>query len=225
MGEFAGPHCVPIGGAMENTDSNELDQYFWPLKDYEEGNLTHGEAQSYMADICRAYPDKRDRLLARLFRHPAFADSALDIWKWCRRPEDLTTDVYHIRRNSRLQPGVTLILEGRYSDVRLWWKGAGDCEATFIDFLECGPEVMPAAFVELAADVDFTEQPSDLHHRGRYALLKLLYVADWEESGDVELHIVEGRPADAEAFFSCRSVDMAIEPNAQYRIVRSVNKS
>lgn len=203
---------------MQNTEDDDLEQYFWPLNDYDDGKLTHGEAYSYMVGICRANPDKKERLLARLFRHPGFNDSALDIWKWCRRLEDLTTDVYHIRRSSPLQPGVRLTLGSCYSAVSLWWKRPDDCTATFIDFLDCGADVMPAAFVELKADIDFTEQPSGLRHRGRYALLKLLYVADWEESGDVEIHIVAARPEDAEAFFSEHSVDTAIEPNAEYGI-------
>lgn len=127
----------------------------------------------------------------------------------------------HIRTASPLQPGIALYLYGGYDSAysKSWWlDGREYYKATFIDFVHCGTEMMPAAFVELENEIDMTEG-SGLRHKGRYALLKLRYVADWAETETVKVHIVETLPADVEEYYLSHPFGTEIESHATYKIV------
>lgn len=148
---------------------------------------------------------------------------AEEIREMIHRSEEQIKDIDQIRRTSPLQPGVALFLGGGYDSAYsepFWLNGREYYKATFIDFVPCGADKMPAAFVELENEIDLTEG-SGLRHKGRYALLKLRYVADWAETETVKVHIVEALPADVEAFYSSHLFGTEIESHASYKIANN----
>ncbi len=209
---------------MQNKNSDMPDP-LEPVYQYESGEITGFEMYFKLDKFCREYPAERDKLLDQLLEHPfeRVRDEAQKIREEIRREEERIKDIDQIRITSPLQPGVALFLysgyDGAYS--KPWWlNDRGYYQATFIDFVSRGADKMPAAFVELEEEIDLTEG-SGLRHRGRYALLKLLYVADWDETETVEVHIVEVLPADVEAYYATHPFGTEIESHATYRIVNS----
>jgi hypothetical protein len=57
-----------------------------------------------------------------------------------------------------------------------------------------------------------------LQHKGRYALLSLLYVANWTKTETVTVHIVEALPEDVEAFYLSHAFGTEIETHATYTV-------
>ena len=206
---------------MQNKNSDKLDP-LEPVYGYERGLLTSGEMFDKLYGFCWAHPTERDNFLSHLLEHPnkEVQKVAREIREMIRRTEEQNKDIDHIRRISPLQPGVTLWLYGGYDAAysASWWlNGRAHYQATFIDFVSCGADKMPAAYVELEEEIDMTEG-SGLRHRGRYALLKLFFVADWDETQTVQVHIVDALPADVEAFYSSHPFGTEIESHATYRL-------
>lgn len=84
-----------------------------------------------------------------------------------------------------------------------------------MEFVSRGEGKMPAALVELDEELDLTEDGGQ-HHKGRFALLKLAYVADWEATETIVVHIVESVPDDVTVFYADGPFE--IEARATYRI-------
>src|SRR5262249_35390173 len=123
---------------------------------------------------------------------------------------------------SQLQPGTRLSLGGGYQGCTAysppWWlNGRTNYNATFIAFAECGAGKMPVALVELDNEIDMTEG-GGLRHKGLYAVLRLLHVANWDETETVTVHVVETLPEDVEAFYSSHPFGTEIETHATYTI-------
>ena len=59
---------------------------------------------------------------------------------------------------------------------------------------------------------------SGLQHHGNHALLKLLYVADWDATETVTVHIVSELPRDVAAFYDSHPFGTEIESHATYRV-------
>lgn len=140
------------------------------------------------------------------------------------RCESRIKDIGHIRRTSPLQPGTRLILSGGYNAgiSGPWWlNGRKSYKATFIRFAEQGAGRMPVALVELEEEIALTEG-GGLRHKGRYALLKLMYVAAWAETETVTVHVVEVLPEDVEAFYSSHPFGTEIESHATYKRAKDI---
>jgi hypothetical protein len=137
-----------------------------------------------------------------------------------RQREDQIKNVEQIRRTSPLQPGTRLILSGGYwaGNCSPWWlSGRENYKATFIAFAEREAGKMPVAYLELDNEIDLTEG-GGLRHKGRYALLRLLQVANWTESETVTVHVVEVLPDNVEAFYLSHPFGTEVETHATYAI-------
>jgi hypothetical protein len=206
---------------MQNENSSRVD----PLElvdKYENGFFTAGELLDKLCEFCRQHPAERDELLDHLLEHSIerVRNVAQEIREMILLEESRIKDIDHLRVASPLQPGVALFLYGGYDSAysESWWlNGRQYYLATFIDFVRCGADKMPAAFVELEEEVDMTEG-AGLRHRGRYALLKLRYVANWDETETVQVHIVDSLPADVEAYYASHPFGTEIESHATYRL-------
>ena len=144
-----------------------------------------------------------------------------DLQRLLRQREEQIKDVERISRTSPLQPGTRLILSGGYTAAYSppWWlNGRKNYNATFIAFAERDAGKMPVALVELDSEIDMTEG-GGLRHKGRYALLRLLHVANWDKAETVTVHVVETLPEDVEAFYSAHPFGTEIETHASYAIV------
>jgi hypothetical protein len=93
--------------------------------------------------------------------------------------------------------------------------------ATFIAFAERRAGKMPVAMVKLDHEIEMTEG-SGLRHKGRYALLKLLHVADWASSETITVHLVEALPEDVETFYLSHPFGTEIETHATYDVANEV---
>jgi hypothetical protein len=209
---------------MQNENNNML----VPLKivdDYECGELSYYEMLNELCKFCWRYPAERDKLFDYLLEYPMekVNEVALEIQEMIRNSEKQSNDLNQIRKTSPLQPGVVLFLGGGYDAAysNPWWlNGQTYYRATFKDFVDRGADKMPAAFIELEEEIDLTEG-SGLRHWGRFALLKLTFVANWDETETVQVHIVDALPADVEAFYSAHDFGSEIESHATYRIANN----
>ena len=209
---------------MQNESREKLNPLA-SVEEYEQGRITCGELLNKIANFCWQHPAERDNALDHLSEHPneSVQGVAHDIREMIRQAEEQIKDIDHIRRTSPLQPDVALFLYGGYDSAysASWWlNGREYYKATFRDFVHRGANKMPAALVELEEEIDLTEG-TDLRHRGRYALLKLRYVADWCETETVQVHIIDALPADGEAFYASHPFGTEIESHATYRIVNN----
>jgi len=89
---------------------------------------------------------------------------------------------------------------------------------TFVRFARRHDGQIPAALVELDDCVDVTEGQG-LRHHGRYAVLRLAYIAAWDETETVMVHIVEKFPEDVALFCDTHPFGTELEARASYRIV------
>src|SRR6266540_2909381 len=174
------------------------------------------------------FPEEKDNVLDALSNHPDESVRGIgpQVRALLHRCEKQIKDIDHIRRTAPLQPGTRLIRGGGYADAYSEpWRlnGRESYMATFIRFVERDAAKMPVAFVELEDEIDLTEG-CGLRHRGRYALLKLLYVADWAETGTVTVHVVDALPEDVEAFYSSHPFGTEIETHATYRIATGASR-
>lgn len=143
---------------------------------------------------------------------------APEILKIVMRRFNRITDIEVISTGSPLQPGVRLQLAGGYEYVNPWWlNGKPYYQATFQQFLSSGPNEMPVAFVVLDDEIHMIEG-TGLVHLGKYALLKLLYIADWTETETVTVHIVNQCPNDLVQLYDSHPFGTEIESHATYRI-------
>lgn len=143
---------------------------------------------------------------------------ATDIHNATERRNNRVTDITEIENTSPLQPGVSIRLDGGYDSFKPWWLNGNECYlATFIRFVTRGPNEMPIAFVELDAEIQMVEG-CGLQHCGKYALLKLMSVADSNLTETVTVHIVDQLPKDAAAFYDSHPFGTEIESHATYRM-------
>lgn len=205
-------------------EDKEIEYIVKLVDNYLDGQMTAGELLDHAARFCAHHPNENEKVLDLLADHPdrSVQEAARQIREWNRQAREQIKDIVQIRRTSPLQPGVALLLYGGYDAAYAepWWlSGREYYRATFIDFIDRGADKMPAAFVELKEELDMINY-AGFRHRGRYALLNLLTIADWDASGTVMIHVVDGLPADPKAFYAGDPFRTALETHAQYRISR-----
>jgi hypothetical protein len=171
-------------------------------------------------------PSRQDAVLRTLAEH-----AEEDVRQWVpwlreqlRRQQEPVPGVEELRRTSPLRPGNVLSLSGGYDagfSHPAWLCDREDYKATFIDFAQRGAGKMPSALVELDTVIDVTEG-GGLRHRGRFAVLKLLYAGGrWGDTETVTVHVVEAPPPDHESFYASHPFGTEIELHATYRIVKN----
>lgn len=189
---------------------------------YEDGAVSSLEVLSAVWEHCHDEPAVTLEVARTLHQH-----SSEDV-RWIgrelerslREREEQIKDVELIRRTSPLQPGTRLILSSGSTAAYCppWWlNGRKNYNATFLAFAERGAGKMPVALVELENEIDMTEG-GGLRHKGRYALLRLLHVANWAKAETVTVHVVESLPEDVEAFYWSHPFGTEIETHATYAI-------
>lgn len=203
-----------------------------------DGNISGCELEGKVLQYLWKLPEQKDAVLKSLSNH---ADKSVRRVAGCvadllRKCEEQIKDIDQIRRTSPLHPGTRLTLAGGYTGVvqcqadgkwyrAPWWLNGRQCyQGTFLAFAERGAGIVPAALVALDDEIDLTEG-GGLRHKGRYALLTLLYVANWTEKGTVTVHVVEALPGDVEAFYSSHPFGTEIETHATYTLVNSDQES
>ena len=145
-------------------------------------------------------------------------DIAADILTAIERRANRVTDLNEIAITSPLQPGARIRLDGGYESYNPWWLNGKECYlATFARFVPRGPNEMPVAFVELDDEINMVEG-CGLQHRGKHALLRLLFVADWNATETVTVHIVDHLPDDVVAFYESHPFGTELESHATYRM-------
>lgn len=183
---------------------------------YEGGAISGSEVLNGVWAQCHDRPPVAAEVAQALHDHPS-EDAR---WTGGQLRRLLQQREEQIKRDSPLQPGTPLILSGGYTAAysHPWWLNGRECyKATFITFAGRGTGKMPVALVELDGEIDLTES-SGLRHKGRYALLRLLYVANWVETGTITVHVIDALPKDVEAFCSTHPFGTEIETHATYAI-------
>lgn len=204
---------------MENSKTNNFAIKL--VDDYGQGNVTTGEFVDKLYGFCFKNPQEKDFLFNKLLAYKdesikSIVQAVKDIFL---KAEQQVKNINRIREISPLQPKVTILLYGGYDHGNHWWlNGRKYYKATFINFFYCGVDKMPVAFVELQEEIDIAEG-CGLHHKGRYALLKLHFVANWDETEIVEIHVVESLPDDIEAFYKSHPFGTEIETHASYKVI------
>jgi hypothetical protein len=190
---------------------------------HDRGEITRLEVEESILDYLWQLPQQKDEVLEALSVHPDdFVRQAVPgIQRIMRRRDEQIKDMDQIRRTSPLQPGTRLKLSGGYDHGQSWWLNGRDCyHASFIAFAERGADKMPVAVVELEEELDMVEACGQ-RHKGRYALLSLLFIANWDRKGTVTVHIVETVPTDFAAFYLSHPFGTEIETHATYEITSS----
>jgi len=190
---------------------------------HEAGHITRQEVMNEIWNHLAADVDRLKTVARRMANHHEqwVRETAAEIQSSITRRENRVTDISDIIRISPLQPGVRIRLDGGYERSNPWWlNGNAYYSATFVRFVSRGADEMPVAFVELDRDVQMIEG-SGLQHRGKYALLKLLHIADWDAEETVTVHVVEALPHDVAAFYASHPFGTEIESHATYRIENS----
>jgi hypothetical protein len=176
------------------------------------------EFDQQVLEYLAEFPEQEIELLDRLAHHSheSVRESVPSIRKTLRKLKEQIKDIEQIRNTSSLRPGARMQLCGGYSQSDPWWlNGRKLYKATFIDFADRGAGKMPVAMVELEDEIDMTEARG-LRHKGRYALLKLMFVADWVETETVTVHIVEALPKNLAEFYLAHPFGTEIESHATY---------
>lgn len=186
---------------------------------YESGVVTSQEVFGTLLDYCLHNPAIAPEVVMALRRHPSDIACRLgdELGELLRRRAEQVMDVELVRQTSALIPGTRLTLSGGYESFgpHWWLAGLDRYEATFLRFMARDPGKTPVALVVLDNEIDLTEA-SGRRHKGRYALLRLLYVVNWSKSETVTVHVVSAPPSDAEAFYTSHPFGTEIETHATY---------
>jgi hypothetical protein len=187
------------------------------IREYERGSITLVELEIHVLAYLGQFPQRQNEVLSALSTHPD--ESVREVARWVRddlrKRQEQIKDIDQVRRTSPLKPGTRLTLGGGYTEAYHTprWLNGRDCyQATFLGFAERGTGKMPVALVQLDDEIELPEG------KGRFALLKLLYVANWADTGTVTVHIVEALPEDLEAFYASHPLGTEVESHATYRI-------
>jgi hypothetical protein len=187
---------------------------------HEAGHISREEVINDIWSHFAADVDGLKTVVRRMANHHEqwVRETAEEIQSLITRRENRVTDISEIIKTSPLQPGVRIRLDGGYEHYNPWWlNGNAYYSATFVRFVSRGADEMPVAFVELDHEIQMIEG-CGLQHRGKYALLKLLHIADWDAEETVAVHVVEGLPHDVAAFYASHPFGTEIESHATYRI-------
>lgn len=189
---------------------------------YEAGLATSGEVLDALSRHCGENPAVGDEIVRRLAQHrlEAVRGMGREIERLRRQRDEQVTDVAVIRRTSPLKPGVRLSIGRGYTaayEPQWWLNGREGYRGTFRGFVPREAGKMPVAVVELDEEIDLSDGRGR-RHKGRYALLKLLTVADWTEQEVVTVHVVDAPPEDVAAFYLGDPLATAIETHATYVI-------
>jgi hypothetical protein len=146
------------------------------------------------------------------------ADAIQGVQEAARRRAEQIKDIEVVRRTSPLQPGTRVALGGGYSAAfgpPSWLGGRDQYTATFLGFAQYRPDIMPVAHVE------FDDEVALPRVRGRYGLLRLLYVANWAATETVVVHILESLPEDIGPFCGMPPdpLPSEVETHATYRVI------
>lgn len=187
---------------------------------YNDGRITSLELMDNILHNCASDDEALAVLAQRMATHKeeSVRHVATDIQDIIERRANRVMAITEIEKTSPLHPGVKLRLDGGYESNNPWWLNGNDSyRATFVRFASRRANEMPVALVELEQEINMVEG-SGLQHHGKYALLKLKYVADWGATETVTVHLVECFPHDVVAFYQCHPLGSEIESHATYRI-------
>jgi hypothetical protein len=134
------------------------------------------------------------------------------------RRTDRITDIARIETTSPLQPGCRIRLNGSYDQANWWLNGKDYYDATFVRFAERKHGEMPVAIIEFDIYIDMTEFCGQIH-RGKFGLMKLQYVSDWNSSETVWVYIIDEVPNDFGEFYFHHPFGTEIESHATYTLL------
>jgi len=206
--------CHAWDAAISRLQSDDCPDGFINL--HNEGRITRLEV---MDNICKHCVDN-DALatvVQRMRTHPEdwVRKIGIDIYEMIVRRANRVTDIAQIANTSPLQPGCRIRLNGSY-DLTQWWLNGNDYyDATFVRFAERKHGEMPVAIIEFDNEIDMTESCGQIH-RGKFGVMKLHFVADWDSSETVCVHIIASAPNNLDEFYDSHPFGTEIESHATY---------
>ena len=186
---------------------------------HNDGHITSLEVLDNICKHC-VDNDALATVVQRMETHPEdwVRKIGADIHDMIVRRTNRFTDIAIIANTSPLQPGCRIRLNGSY-DLTQWWLNGNDYyDATFVRFADRKHGEMPVAIIEFDNEIDMTEGSGQIH-RGKLGVMKLHFVADWNSSETVWVHIIESTPNDFDEFYDSHPFGTEIESHATYTLL------